>query len=96
MGSSPRRKIYLLGVAHPVMGKLNLFQVPEAHRAMRLTQDLNHEGMARNALFVIVVYGLETQVSFCSMWNKMYSFMYFCVKKKKKTNFGASQLGIRA
>ena len=53
VGSSPRRKIYLLGVAHLVVGKLNLFQVPEAHRAMRLTRDLNREGKAGNALFVI-------------------------------------------
>ena len=75
MGSSPCRKISLLGVAHPVVGKLNPFQVPEAHRAMRLTRDLNREGKAGNALFVIVVYRLETQVSFCSMWNKMYFLM---------------------
>ena len=64
MGSSPCRKISLLGVAHPVMGKLNSFQIPEAHRAMRLTRDLNRERNAENALFVIVVYGLETQVFF--------------------------------
>ena len=64
MGSSPHRKISLMGVAHHVVGKLNLFQVPEAHQAMRLTRDLKREGKARNALFVIVVYGLETQVFF--------------------------------
>ena len=64
MGSSLRRKISLLGIAHPVVGKLNLFQVPETHRVMRLTRDLNLEGKAGNALFVIVVYGLETQVLF--------------------------------
>ena len=62
MGSSPRRKISLLGVAHPVMGKLNLFQVTEAHRSMRLTRDLKREENTGNALFVIVVDGLETQV----------------------------------
>ena len=62
MGSGPRRKISLLGVTHSVMGKLNLFQVPEVHRAMRHTQDLSREGKAGNALFVIVVYGLETQI----------------------------------
>ena len=62
MRSSPNRKISLLGVAYPVMGKLNLFQVPEVHRAMRLTRDLSREGKAGNSLFVIVVYGLETQV----------------------------------
>ena len=66
MGSSPRRKISLLGVAHFVVGKLNLFQVPKVHREMRLTRDLSRGGKARNALFVIVVYGLETHV-FCSM-----------------------------
>ena len=75
MGSSPRRKISLLSVAHPVVGKLNLFQVPDTHWAMRLTRDLNHEVKAGNDLFVIVVYGLETHVFFCSMWNKMYYFM---------------------
>ena len=77
MRSSPRRKISLLSVAHPVVGKLNLFQVPEAHWAMRLTRDLNREVKAGNALFVIVVYGLETHgfFFFCSMWNKMYYFM---------------------
>ena len=64
MGSSPRRKISLLDVAHPVVRKLNPFQVPEAYRAMKLTQDLNREGKVGNALFVIVVYGLETQVFF--------------------------------
>ena len=64
MGSSPRRKISLLGFAHLVVGKLNLFQVPEAHRVIRLTRDVNREGKAANALFVIVVYGLETQVLF--------------------------------
>ena len=37
-------------------------------------QDLSHEGKAGNDLFVIMVYGLETQI-FCSMWNKMYYFM---------------------
>ena len=51
MESSPRRKISLLSVAHPVVGKLNLFQVPEVHWAMRLTRDLNHEVKAGNALF---------------------------------------------
>ena len=48
-------KISLLSVAHPVVGNLNLFQVPEAHWVMRLTWDLNREVKAGNALFVIVV-----------------------------------------
>ena len=75
MGSSTRRKISPLSVAHPVVGKINLFQVPETQWAMRLTRDLNREVKAGNALFVIVVYGLESHVFFCSMWNKMYCFM---------------------
>ena len=39
--SSPGRRISLLGVAHPIMEKS--FQVLEAHRETRLTQNPNRE-----------------------------------------------------
>ena len=41
VGSSPGRRISLLGVAHPVVEKS--FQVLEVHWAMSLTQDPSHE-----------------------------------------------------
>ena len=44
--------IFLLGVAHPVVGKP--LQVLEVHRVTRVTQDLNHEENAGNALFCIL------------------------------------------
>ena len=39
MGSSPYRRIPLLGIAHPVVGKY--FQVLEVHRGMKHIQDLS-------------------------------------------------------
>ena len=61
MGSSYRRKISLLGVAHCVMGKP--FQVLEVNRAMRLTQDPSREEKGKKCLVLYsVIFGLETQV----------------------------------
>ena len=61
MGSSPRRKISLLDVAHPVVGKP--FQVLEVHRATRLTQDPSREEKGWKCLVLYsVIFGLETQV----------------------------------
>ena len=54
---------------------------------MRLTRDLNREGKARNALFVIVVYGLETQVFFVECGTKCIILCSF-VKKKRIIHFG--------
>ena len=41
MGSSPCRRISLLGIAHPVVGKY--FQLLEVHKEMKHTQDLSYE-----------------------------------------------------
>ena len=61
MGSSPCRKISLLGIAHLVVGKP--FQVIEVHRATRLTQDLSREEKGWKCLVLYyVIFGLETQV----------------------------------
>ena len=56
MGSSPRRKISLLGIAHPVVGKP--FQVLEVHRATRLTQDPSREEKGWKCLVL----------KFCDFW----------------------------
>ena len=44
MGSNPCRKIPLLGIAHPVEGKL--FQVLKVHLGMGLIRGLRDEEMA--------------------------------------------------
>ena len=61
VGSSPRRKISLLGITYPIVGKP--FQVLEVHRAMRLTHDLNREEKDWKCLVLhSVIFGLETHV----------------------------------
>ena len=54
MGSNPCRKIQLLGIVHPVMGKKKI-QVLEVHRRMKLIRDLSGGGKANLALFSIFV-----------------------------------------
>ena len=44
MGSNPYRKVHLLGIAHPIVGKQ--FKVLEVCRGMKLTQDLSYEEKA--------------------------------------------------
>ena len=53
MGSSPCRRIHLLGIAHPVGGKY--FQVLEVHRGMKLIQDLSREKGPDYGLFMYFV-----------------------------------------
>ena len=48
------RRIYLLGIAHPVMGKY--FQVLEVHRELRQVQEFSYEKgriMAYSSIFLI-------------------------------------------
>ena len=40
VGSSPCKRIHLLGIAHPVVGKY--FQVLEIHRGMKHIQELSY------------------------------------------------------
>ena len=51
MRSNPCRKIPLLGIAHPVKGKL--FQVPKVHLGIGRIQGLRDEEMA---IYVLVMY----------------------------------------
>ena len=61
MRSSPGRRIFLLGVAHPVVGKP--FQVLEVHQATRLIHDPSREEKGWKCLVLYsVIFGLETQV----------------------------------
>ena len=57
-GSNPCRIIPLLGIAHPVEGKL--FQVPKVHLGMRLIRGLRDEEMT--------IYGLV--IHFVKIWVK--------------------------
>ena len=52
MGSSPSRKIKLLGIAHPVVGKY--FQLLEVYRVTKLIRDLSGEGKARFRLVFVL------------------------------------------
>ena len=72
MGSSPRRKNFLLGIAHPVVGKP--FQVLEVHREMRLTQDLScEEKKLEMPCFVFCDFWVGNP-GFCNIWNKCVVF----------------------
>ena len=51
MWSSPYRRIHLLGIDHPIVGKQ--FQVLEVRKGMKLIRDLSGEG---NARFGFVLY----------------------------------------
>ena len=53
MGSSPCRRIHLLGIAHPIVGKH--FQVPEVHRERKHIQDFSYEKGAIFGLFMYFV-----------------------------------------
>ena len=67
MGSNPYRKIHLLGIAHPVVGKY--FQVLEVHRRMELIQDLSGEEKSRFGFVLYFVnFGWKTQ--FCYVKRK--------------------------
>ena len=59
MRSNLCRKIQLLGITHPVVGKQ--FQVLEVYRAMKLIQDLSGKGKARFGLvFVLCKFWVKT------------------------------------
>ena len=65
MGSSPRRRILLLGIGHPVVGKY--FQVLEVYREMKHIQDLSCEKgsiMAYSCIFII----LDSYPVFFKFW----------------------------
>ena len=73
MGSNPCRIIPLLGIAHPVEGKL--FQVPKVHLGMGRIQGLRDEELA--------IYGLV--MYFVKIWVKDLVFdncklTHFCIK----------------
>ena len=53
MGSSPCRRIHLLGIAHPVVGKH--FQVLKVHSEV----DTSEELVGKGARFFIVMYFLN-------------------------------------
>ena len=50
MGSSPCRRIFLLGIAHPVVGKY--FQVLEVHWDRILIQELNCKKVGVGLIYV--------------------------------------------
>ena len=58
MGSNPCRRLSLLGIAHPIEGKL--FQVPKVHLGMGRIRGLRDEEMA--------IYGLV--MYFVKIWVK--------------------------
>ena len=59
MESNSCRKIQLLGIAHPVVGKQ--FPVLEVYRATKLIRDLSGEGKARFGLvFVLCKFWVKT------------------------------------
>ena len=62
MESNPCRKIHLLGIAHPVVGKY--FQALEVHRGMERIQDLSGEGKATFG-FVLYFLNFEWKTQFC-------------------------------
>ena len=73
MGSNPCRIIPLLGIAHPVEGKL--FQVPKVHLGMGHIRGLRDEELA--------IYGLV--MYFVKIWVKDLVFdncklTHFCIK----------------
>ena len=73
MGSNPCRIIPLLGIAHPVEGKL--FQVPKVHLGMGCIRGLRDEE--------IVIYGLV--LYFVKIWVKDHvldncKLTHFCIK----------------
>ena len=53
MGSNQCRKLSLLGIAHPVEGKL--FQVPKIHLGMGSIRGLRDKEMAIYGLFMYLV-----------------------------------------
>ena len=57
MGSSPSKKIQLLGIAHPIEGKL--FQVLKVHLGMGLIRGLRDEEMA---IYGLVMYFIKIWV----------------------------------
>ena len=61
MGSNPCRIIPLLGIAHPVEGKL--FQVPKVHLRMGRIQGLRDEEMAIYGLVMYFVKNLGKRLS---------------------------------
>ena len=62
MGSSPCRRILLLGIAHPVVGKH--FQVLKVHRRMERIRDPSGEENARYGLvFVLCKFWVENPIS---------------------------------
>ena len=64
MGSSPCRKIHLLGIGHPVVGKY--FQALEIHRGMERIQDLSGEKKSRfGFVFYFLNFGWKTQSWLC-------------------------------
>ena len=62
MGSNSCRKIPLLGIAHPVKGKL--FQVPKVHLGIGRIRGLRDEEMT---IYVLVMYIVKIWVKY-SVW----------------------------
>ena len=73
MGSNPCRRLSLLGIAHPIEGKL--FQVPKVHLGMRRIRGLRDEEMA---IYGLVMYFVKIWVKELVLDNcKLTSF---CIK----------------
>ena len=73
MGSNPCRIIPLLGIAHPVKGKL--FQVPKVHPGMGRIRGLRDEEMA---IYGLVMYFVKIWVK-DQFWDNC-KLTPFCIK----------------
>ena len=79
MGNNPCRKIHLLGIAHPVVGKY--FQALEVHQGMKRIQDLSGKEKAR---FFFVLYFVKFRVE---------SPVFLCKKNKVVIKLISIQFG---
>ena len=73
MGSNPCRIIQLLGIAHPVEGKL--FQVPKVHLGMGRSRGLKDEEMV---IYDLVMYFIKIWVKDPVLYNC--KLTHFCIK----------------
>ena len=65
MGSNLCRKIHLLGITYPVVGKQ--FQVPKIHQGTERIQDLSFEEKARYGLVFVL----------CKILGRKTPFLYY-------------------
>ena len=84
MGSSPCRRIHLLGITQSIVGKY--FQELEVHRGMKHIQDLSCKKFQNLALLCFVKFWAENPVSFVYVNEKFYNknlfrLVQYCVGK---------------